>query len=45
MVCHQIRLRGDDSFSNWLKKKGIRYLLSAYMGMDFLCKTMHSRDA
>ena len=21
MVCHQIRLRGDDSFSYWLKKK------------------------
>ena len=21
MICHQIRLRGDDSFSYWLKKK------------------------
>ena len=37
MVCHQIRLRGDDSFSYWLKKKK-RYLLSAYVGMDFSCK-------
>ena len=21
MICHQIRLRGDESFSYWLKKK------------------------
>ena len=45
MVCHQIRLLGDDSFSNWLKKKKHKISSSAYVGMDFLCKTMHSRDA
>ena len=28
-----------------VEKKSRRYLLSAYVGMDFSCKTMHSRDA
>ena len=45
MVCHEIRLRGDDRIFLLVEKKSRRYLLSAYVGMDFSCKTMHSRDA
>ena len=44
MIYHQIRLRGDDSFSYWLKKKRTEYLLFAYVSVDFSCKMMHSRD-
>ena len=44
MICHQIRFRGDDSFSYWLKKKSTRYLLFAYVGVDFSCKTVGMRD-
>ena len=45
MVCHEIRLRGDDSFSYWLKKKTTRrYLLFAYVGVEFSSKTIHYRD-
>ena len=28
-----------------VEKKSRRYLLSAYVGKDFSCKTMHNRDA
>ena len=47
MVCHEIRLRGDDSFFYWLKKKNkkkTRYLLFAYVGVEFSSKTIHYRD-
>ena len=33
-VCHQIRLRGDDSFSYWLKKKKKK------KAQDILCSRM-----
>ena len=33
MICHQIRLRGDDSFSYWLKKKKKK-------GQDTFCSRM-----
>ena len=45
MVCHEIRLRGDDSFSYWPKKTKRSYLLFAYVGVEFSGKTMHYRDA
>ena len=40
MICHLIRFRGDDSFYYWLekKKKRTRYLLFAYVGVDFRVK-------
>ena len=42
MICHQIRLRGDDSF--FLLAESTRNLLSAYVGVDFSCKTVGMRD-
>ena len=35
MVCHQIRLRGDDSFFLLARKKRIRNPLFSYVGVDF----------
>ena len=44
MVCHEIRLRGDDSFSyRRKKKKKKRYLLFVYVGVEFSSKTIHYR--
>ena len=42
MICHQIRLRGDDSFL--LLAESTRNLLSAYVGVDFSCKTVGMRN-
>ena len=44
MVGHQIRLRGDDNFSSWQKKKGPEIFLFAYLGVHISYKMMHSRD-
>ena len=31
MICHQIRLRGDESFSYWLKKKKEQDIFCSHM--------------
>ena len=43
LLWNKIGLRGDGSFSYWLKKN-TRYNLFAYVGVDFSCETMHSKD-
>ena len=38
MICHQIRLRSDDSFSYWLKKKGQEISCSRMRAWSFCVK-------
>ena len=46
MICHQIRLRGDnDFFFLAKKKKKARNHPFAYVDVHIWCKMMHSRDA
>ena len=37
MICHQIRLRGDDSFSYWLKKKKAQDISCSRMRAWIFC--------